>query len=106
MSKKKISETELESKFQAKLIKKLEKDYGEDNVLKIPGSVRQGIADIEVTCGCKYARLEVKAYEEAEHQPNQDYYINKINEQGAFGRFIFPENEEEVLNDLKDYFSK
>ena len=49
MPKKKLSETELESKFQAKLIKKLEKDYGEDNVLKIPGSVRQGIADIEVT---------------------------------------------------------
>lgn len=106
MATKKVSETKLESEFQARLIKQLKKEYGNDNVNKIPGSVRQGIPDIEVTCGCKYARLEAKAYESAEHQPNQDYYIDKCNKDGAFGRFIYPENEKKVLAELKDYFNK
>lgn len=106
MPKKKLSESKLENEYQADLIKKLNKEYGETNVIKIPGSVRQGIADIEVTCGCKYARLEAKAYKDAAHQPLQDYYIDLINSQGAFGRFIYPENEDKVLEEMKDYFNK
>lgn len=106
MANKKPVSAKNENVYQANLIKKLNKVYGKDNVLKIPGSVRQGIADIEVTCGCKYARLEAKAYKDAEHQPLQDYYIDLANKQGAFGRFIYPENEEEVLSELSDYFNK
>ena len=106
MANKKVSYEKLERDYQADLMKKLKTEYGNDNVNKIPGMVRPGIPDIEVTCGCKYARLEAKAYKDAEHQPLQDYYIDKCNKDGAFGRFIFPENEEEVLADLRDYFNK
>lgn len=106
MAKKRPNNFKTENEYQAKVIKKLKDIYGENNVNKLPGSVRQGIPDIEVTCGPKYARLEAKAYEDAEHQPNQDYYVNYTNEQGAFARFIYPENEEQVLSDLSDYFNK
>ena len=47
--------------------------------------------------------LEVKVRATAKHQPNQDYYILKA-EGMSFGRFICPENKEEVLNELQQAF--
>jgi hypothetical protein len=52
----------------------------------------------------KWATLEVKIDEDAEHQPNQDYYVGKMNEM-SFSSFIFPENEEMVLNELILFFN-
>ena len=62
----------------------------------------QGIPDIWIlhTNG-KSAFLECKISEDAEHQPNQDYYISKYNKEAAFASFIFPEIEEEVLDELQ-----
>ena len=104
--KKNKSEKELESEFQSSLIKDLRTLYGEFNVNKMPPSIYQGIADIEVTCGPKFARLECKAFSSASHQPNQDYHVDRTNKDGAFARFIYPENKDEVLEELRDYFNK
>ncbi len=48
--------------------------------------------------------LEVKAYEDAPEQPNQEYYVNELNGM-SFAAFIYPENEMEVLNELQHAFS-
>lgn len=95
-----------ESEYQGKLIKKIKKEIPGCIVLKNDPDYLQGISDLSVFRGPKCALLEVKISEDAEHQPNQDYYIDKMNDDGGFGRFIFPENEKEVLADMKDYFNK
>lgn len=94
----------LENKFQAKLIKKLKKEYPGCIVMKNDSSYIQGIPDLLVLYKDKWASLEVKKTEKARHQPNQDYYVDKMNEMGGFSSFIYPENEQEVLDELRYRF--
>lgn len=94
----------LESKFQANLIKKLKEEYPGCMVLKNDSSYLQGVPDLLVLYNDHWASLEVKKNANARHRPNQDYYVDKMNEM-SFSRFICPENEEEVLSDLKRAFN-
>ena len=63
----------------------------------------QGIPDLLVLYKNKWASLENKKSEKATRRPNQEYYVDRMNEM-SFSRFIYPENKDEVLNDLKAYF--
>ncbi len=63
----------------------------------------QGIPDILVLYENKWAMLEIKISADADHQPNQDYYIAKFNEM-SFAAFIYPEVEEAVLSELQSAF--
>lgn len=92
-----------ESQFQSKLIKKLKKMFPGCVVLKNDPEYIQGFPDLTVFYKDRWAVLECKCSENSSHQPNQDFYISTLNEM-SFGRFIFPENEEEVLNDLQSTF--
>lgn len=93
----------LESKFQANLIKKLKNLFPDCIVMKNDSSYIQGVPDLIVLTGNRWATLECKKTSNARHQPNQDYYVEKMNSM-SFSRFIYPENESEVLNDLRDHF--
>ena len=59
--------------------------------------------DIVILGSHKWAALEFKKSKRASHQPNQEYYINKLNEIG-YASFVYPENAEEILNDLEELF--
>lgn len=72
-------------------------------VTKLDSSHIQGIPDLLILYNSKWATLEVKIRENASHQPNQDYFVERMNRM-SFSRFIFPENKEEVLNELEVYF--
>lgn len=49
--------------------------------------------------------LECKKSRTASHQPNQDYFIKKFNDENPGGAFfIFPENRDEVLSKLDELF--
>lgn len=93
----------LENKFQAKLIKKLKKLYPDCIVMKNDPTYIQGIPDLLILHKNKWASLECKKSANARHQPNQDYYVGKMNEM-SFSSFICPENEDEVLDQLRHKF--
>lgn len=94
----------LESEFQRKLKKRIKQEIPGSYVFKQDPTQCQGIADLIVIKGSKYAMLECKRSKNAHHQPNQDYYVNEVFGKQAFASFIFPENEDEVIGELKDYF--
>jgi hypothetical protein len=72
--------------------------------MKNDSSYIQGIPDLIILYKNKWASLECKKSANARHQPNQDYYVDKMNEM-SFSRFIFPENEKEILDELSTYFN-
>lgn len=89
-----------ESKFQKNLIKELEERFPGCIVLKNDSGYKQGIPDLSIFYKKKWAMLECKANAKAEHQPNQDIYVEQANNM-SFARFIYPENKEEVLDELQ-----
>ena len=93
----------LENKFQAQLINDIEKRFDGSIVTKLDSGHIQGIPDLLILYKSKWAALECKKDEKSKHQPNQDYYVGKMNTM-AFSRFIYPQNKEETLNELEIYF--
>ncbi len=90
----------LESKFKTKLIKEIEERLPGSMVLHLDPTECQGIPDILVLYKDKWAVLEGKNSKRASHRPNQDFYVEKMNDM-SYAAFIFPENKEEILNDLQ-----
>ncbi len=95
----------LENKFQSKLIKELKKEFPGCMVLKNDSSYIQGVPDLLILYKDKWSALEVKKSATAKHQPNQDYYVNKMNEM-SHSAFIYPENKDEVLDNLRKAFNE
>ena len=89
----------LESKFQAKLIKEIKERLPGCIVMKTDPNYIQGMPDLLILHKDKWASLENKRSANAKKQPNQQYYVDKMNEM-SFSRFVCPENKEAVLSDL------
>ncbi len=89
-----------ESLFQANLIKKIKSLFPESIVLKNDPNYKQGVPDILVLYNKNWAALECKRSENSKHQPNQDYYVSKMNEM-SYSAFVYPENEKEILDELQ-----
>jgi hypothetical protein len=94
-----------ENSFQAKLIKDIKNMFDGCMVTKLDSGHIQGIPDLLVLYEDKWATLECKRNENAIRQPNQDYYVDRMNEM-SFSRFIYPENRDQVLDELKNKFLK
>lgn len=92
-----------ESEFQAKLIKEIKERFPGSMVLKNDANYIQGIPDLMVLYKDHWAALECKASKTANKQPNQPYYISRMNEM-SFASFIDPDNKEEVLDELERSF--
>ena len=93
----------LENKFQAKLIQDIKQLLPGCIVMKNDSSYIQGIPDLLVLHKDKWASLECKKSTNAQKQPNQEYYVKRMDEM-SFARFISPENKEDVLNELRKTF--
>ena len=93
----------LESKFQSHLIRKIKNEFPGCMVLKNDPTYLQGVPDLTVFCGNKWAALEVKKSANASHRPNQNYYVDKMNRM-SYATFVYPENEKEVLAELHKKF--
>jgi hypothetical protein len=92
-----------ESAFQKGLINDLKKRFPGCMVLKNDPNYIQGIPDLLVLYEGHWAALECKKAKQASHQPNQDYYVERMNEM-SFSRFVYPENKENVLDELQQSF--
>lgn len=92
-----------ENEYQSGLKKRLKAMFPGCIVTKLDANDIQGIPDLLILYKDKWAILEAKRSANAPHRPNQDYYVSKLNDM-SFSRFIFPENEEEVLNELYQAF--
>ncbi len=91
----------LESGFQDRLTNTLTKMFPGCIVFKMDQI--QGIPDLLILYRDKWASLECKRHTTAQRQPNQEYWVDKMNEM-SFSRFIRPENKEEVLRELQQSF--
>ena len=90
----------LESGFQTKLIREIKDMFPGCIVMKNDSSYIQGIPDLIILYENKWAALEVKNDQNAKRQPNQEYYICLLNVM-SYASFIYPQNREEVLNELQ-----
>jgi hypothetical protein len=93
-----------EAAYQSKLIRKLKRIFPGCVVLKNDPQYQQGILDLTLLFGSMWAMLEVKASRSARTRPNQDYFVEQLDNM-SFAAFIYPENEEEVLNALQEAFA-
>ena len=93
----------LENKFKTNLAKEIKEMLPGCMVLHLDPNEIQGIPDMLVLYENKWAALEGKKNATATHRPNQDYYVDLMDRM-SFARFIFPENKNEVLDELIDYF--
>ncbi len=89
-----------EAAYQTKLIKKLEDMFPGCYIVKNDASYTQGVPDLLILFKDRWAQLEVKLSENSPVQPNQSHYIDIFNGM-SFASFIYPENEKQVLDDLR-----
>lgn len=91
----------LESGFQDRLRDKLKELFPGCMIFKMDQI--QGIPDLLILYGPKWATLECKQHARANRQPNQEYYVELMDNM-SFSRFVYPENIDEVLDELHTFF--
>ncbi len=92
-----------ENEYQMGLKKRLREQLPGCIVMKNDPNDIQGIADLTILYKNKWATLEVKKSKNEPHRPNQDWYVNKMNEMG-YSAFIYPENEGDIINEIQQAF--
>lgn len=92
-----------ESDFQSKLIKDIKVLFPGCVVLKNDPNYIQGIPDLLVLYRDQWAMLECKRSKNSSHRPNQNYYVDILDEM-SYAAFVYPENREDILNELQQTF--
>lgn len=73
-------------------------------VVRLDSALLQGVPDMAVLFeGGFWCSLEAKTSADADRQPNQEFYVHKLNDM-CFAAFIYPEIEEAVLDELQEEF--
>lgn len=93
-----------ENRYQSYLIRKINEMFPNCIVLKNDANYIQGIPDLLILYREHWAALETKRSAKENHQPNQDYYIDILDDM-SYAAFIYPENEREVLCEIQQIFS-
>lgn len=94
----------LESRYKSELDDRLREEFPGCVILKNDANFLQGVPDRTILYGNSWAMLEGKRSVKAPYRPNQEYYIDLFN-QMSFASAIYPENEEDVLNELRHAFA-
>lgn len=102
--KKYTKETDYQHDLKIKILERFPGSF----VLKNDPSFIQGIPDLTVLWKNNWATLEVKKSEadyKKDFTPNQHRYVKQMSKM-SFSAFIYPENEEEVLNAMEQSFQR
>lgn len=70
-------------------------------ILKNDANYLQGVPDWTVLHWTGTFIFEIKAHSKASKQPNQEYYIRQLQYMGYYAAIVYPENEEEILNEIQ-----
>lgn len=89
-----------EGKFKADLVEELRELFPEAIITYLDPTHIQGLPDIIILYGDRWATLEAKKSKTASHRPNQDYYVDLMNSM-SYSSFIYPENREEIIYELQ-----
>ena len=92
-----------EGKFKAQLKLDIQERFPEAIIASLDPNEIQGIPDLLILYNEHWAALECKRSANASRQPNQEYYVDKLNDM-SFSSFIFPENKEAVLDEMEQSF--
>ena len=90
----------LENKFKTDLVREIKHLLPGCIVIHPDPNEIQGFPDLLILYEDRWAALEGKKSAVSSHRPNQDYYVELLNRM-SFASFIYPENREEVLNELQ-----
>lgn len=89
-----------ESRYERDLKGKLRDMFPGCYIFKGDSAQYQGIPDILILYGPRWAMLEVKKDEKAGMEPNQEFYVHVFGEM-SFASFINPAIEAQVLDELQ-----
>ena len=89
--------------FQSQLRKRLEREFPGCIVLKNDPQWIQGIPDLLLLWGDSWAALETKARSRSRREPNQPYYIDRMDRM-SYASFVSPDNVEEVIDEIHRSF--
>lgn len=92
----------LESKFQQALVAEIKNMFPGCFVMKNDEQYIQGVPDLTILFGRKWAVLEVKRSFYERYQPNQEYYLDYLDEM-SFAGMVCPENKDEILRHLYEF---
>ena len=90
----------LERNFQRQLISRLESIFPGCIILKNDPTYLQGFPDLIILFKDRWAVLEFKKSIFESYQPNQEYYLAKTSVM-SYSATVYPENMEEILNELQ-----
>lgn len=95
----------LETDFVREVLKpRLEQEFPGIVIIKQdPNTSFQGVPDHLALFENHWAALETKRAGKSMRQPNQEYYVDKMNGM-SYAAFVHPDNLEEVVNDLQSAF--
>lgn len=93
----------LENTFKTKLVDELKTRFPGCMIFHLDPTECQGLPDLIILYENKWAALEGKKSFDSPKRPNQEYYVDKMNNM-SFAAFIYPENKEDVLYELQQTF--
>ena len=91
---------ELERVIQPRIIKKIRARLPGVKIFKGDTRFQQGTPDLIILYRDRWALLEVKKSKTASRRPNQQWFIDELNEM-SYAALIHPENEEDILDGVQ-----
>ena len=86
--------------FQSRLVQELQSIFPDAIILRTDPRDTQGIPDVIILNGNRWAALEIKKSANAHRQPNQPWFVDRMNNM-SYAAFVYPSNKDRILDELQ-----